>query len=200
MDLDAITQAICKTPFEGRRLVALAGPPASGKSTIAERIAAHMSRTQVVPMDGFHLNNDVLDARELRQRKGAPETFDVAGFTSLIRSLRDPGDISFPTFDRRADCSVDGGGTLNAACETVIVEGNYLLLDALEWRDLWGMWDLRISLDVPFSVLRDRLIGRWIDHGLTPEAAIVRAEQNDLINAKLVLEHTGRADLRVKNG
>lgn len=185
----------------GRRLVALAGPPASGKSTVAERLAAEVARlgrsAQVVPMDGFHLDNATLDARGLRARKGAPETFDVARLLTLVREVRAGGAVSYPTFDRAADATVPGGGLLGA--DIAIFEGNYLLLDEGPWRALHPFWEVTAMLDVPEAELRARLVSRWRAHGLSEAAALARAEENDLPNGRRVLARSVVADVAVTN-
>jgi pantothenate kinase len=149
--LPDICAAIQAAPIKGRRrVVALAGPPASGKSTFANQIADHLTAqgnsAQAVPMDGFHLDNSELDLRGLRSRKGAPETFDIAGLTDLIGRLGTEDKVPFPTFDRSHDRAAPDGGVLSHGVETVIVEGNYLLFDDKGWRDLYDLWDFRIFL------------------------------------------------------
>nr|WP_281494037.1 hypothetical protein [Jannaschia sp. S6380] len=181
----------------GRRLVALAGPPAAGKSTMAAELAHAVSAlgrpAQVVPMDGFHLDNATLDRMGLRDRKGAPETFDIEGLTSLVRAVRGGGTHPFPVFDRTADAVIADGGTLTA--EIAIFEGNYLLLDADGWRALHPLWDMTVALTPPEILLEARLIERWTSHGLPPEAARARAARNDLPNARLVLGGSIPADM-----
>ena len=185
----------------GRRLVALAGPPAAGKSTRAETLAAAVREggrsAQIVPMDGFHLDNDTLDALGLRARKGAPATFDVLGLLSLVRAVRTGGSQPYPTFDRAADAVVPDGGRLDA--EVAIFEGNYLLLDALPWRALHPFWDLTLRLDVPEAVLRERLFRRWRDHGFDADTARAKAEGNDLPNARRVLTGSRPADIVLRD-
>ncbi|WP_299813313.1 phosphoribulokinase [uncultured Jannaschia sp.] len=185
----------------GRRLVALVGPPAAGKSTRAEALAnavrAGGRTAQVVPMDGFHIDNDTLEARGLRARKGSPATFDVAGLLSLVRAVRTGGSQPFPTFDRTADAVVPLGGRLDA--EVAIFEGNYLLLDTVPWRGLHPFWDLTLWLDVPDAVLRERLLRRWRDHGFDAAEARVKAEGNDLPNAHLAVARSRAADIVLRD-
>lgn len=182
-----------------RRLVAVVGAPASGKSTVAEHLAAQLCDagclSQVVPMDGFHLHNQFLVERGILNRKGAPETFDVAGFLHLVARLHDDPDVYYPTFDRSRDIAIAGSGLIKEDCDTVIVEGNYLLFDAPDWRDLRAHWDVAIWLDVPMATLRTRLVERWLAHGLSREQAQTRAAENDLANAKLISEARLPADL-----
>lgn len=187
-----IAEHIRTIPHSGpRRVIALAGPPASGKSTLAEQIAALDPSFAVVPMDGFHLDNAILSARDLLPRKGAPQTFDADGFIHLIKRLKTEAEVVYPLFDRSLDKSIAGAGCLGPAQSTVIVEGNYLLLDQDPWRDLAPLWDYAIRLDVPEATLRTRLLARWRDHGYDAEQAALKADANDIPNALLV----GRAAL-----
>ncbi len=189
MDIAALARMIRDVPLAGtRRLVALAGPPASGKSTLAHDLAGQDSGFRVVPMDGFHLDNAVLRERGLLHRKGAPETFDVQGFVHLVRRLTTEDEIIFPSFDRASDRAIAGTGVIGPDADTVIVEGNYLLLDRPAWRDLAPLWTFAITLSVPLPILETRLIRRWVDHGFSPDAARRKAEENDLPNARLVAE------------
>ena len=196
---EALLDRILAAPRAGRRrLIALVGPPASGKSTLSSVLAEAMTkagcRTSVVQMDGFHLENRILTERGLLARKGAPETFDVDGLLRLVMALPLSDTVFFPTFDRKRDIAISGAGMISDKCDSVIVEGNYLLLDASGWRDLKDHWDFSILLDVPISSLRERLVERWLAYGLTPNQAITRAEENDLRNAELVASKSLMAD------
>ena len=197
-----LEKVLAATPKGRRRLVALAGAPASGKSTLATELADRLTRngnlSKVVPMDGFHLHNQILLDRNLLPRKGAPETFDVAGFKSLVARLQVEPEVICPIFDRERDIAIAGAEVVSASCETVILEGNYLLFDHQDWQDLKPCWDLSIWLDVPLSVLSERLIERWLVHGLSPEEAEKRASDNDLANARLVSTKLLKADLVIK--
>ncbi len=182
-----------------RVLVALAGAPGSGKSTLATALLRRCRDAkvpaEVVSMDGFHLDNAVLDARGLRQRKGAPETLDAQGFLHLVRRLRDAGEVVAPIFDRARDIAIAGAQVVPADTQIVICEGNYLLFDEDPWRDLAPLWDLTARLDVPLPEMRARLIQRWLDHGLSRAAATRRAESNDVPNAQRVLDRELPAQL-----
>ena len=179
-----------------RFIVGIAGPPASGKSTLAERLRALLGEAAaLVPMDGFHLDNAVLSARQLLARKGAPETFDFDGFEATLKRLRAPGaDVVVPLFDRAADLARAGAGIVPASARFVIVEGNYLLLDEEPWTRLAGLFDRTVYLDVPRGELAHRLVQRWIDHGLSEQAARERAFSNDMINVQRVEDRRRAAD------
>lgn len=200
--IERLLEAALGLPAGRRHLIALAGAPASGKSRLAQDLADRLSvsgrKAQVVPMDGFHLANPILQARGMLDRKGAPESFDLDGFKRLLAALRDGGEVIFPTFDRALDTALAGAGVVAADCECVVVEGNYLLLDEPGWRDLSGLWDLSIRLDVPRDVLLARLLDRWRQHGLDPAAARARAESNDMANADRMAAHALPPDIVLK--
>ncbi|MDQ7776443.1 AAA family ATPase [Paracoccus aminovorans] len=182
----------------GRRLVAIVGAPGSGKSTLAEGLVAAVPGAVLVPMDGFHLDNRLLDQDGLRARKGAPETFDAEGFVALIRRLKQGGAVVYPVFDRDRDLAVAGAGRVEEQARLVVVEGNYLLLDRAPWRELAGLWDLSVMLDVPAEELRRRLTARWQGLGQSPAEVLAHLE-NDLANAETVADHSLPADLRLAN-
>ncbi len=184
-----------------RFIVAIAGAPAVGKSTLAEALCAEINALSaselcaVVPMDGFHYDNAILDVRGDRARKGAPHTFDAAGFKSLLSRLKqENGDIAIPVFDRAQDLARAGATLVTQKHQILLVEGNYLLLDQPVWRDLRQYFDLSIFLDVPFATLEQRLIQRWLDHGADAEAAKKRALSNDIPNAQTVTQQSFPAD------
>ncbi|MEM9319951.1 MAG: nucleoside/nucleotide kinase family protein [Pseudomonadota bacterium] len=186
----------------GRHLVAVAGPPASGKSTLADALVDELQRSgrdaALVPMDGFHLDNGLLEAHGLLDRKGAPNTFDLGGFSRLVAALGAPQEVIYPVFDRDRDIAIAGAGRVAPECEIVVIEGNYLLFDAAGWRDLARFWDVSAFLAVPESVLYDRLLARWVAAGLNQDAARARAESNDLPNAQTIMRQRLRADIELE--
>lgn len=183
----------------GRFIVAIAGPPGAGKSTLAAAVVAALGPgARLVPMDGFHYDNAVLIARGLLPRKGAPETFDAAGFVALIRRLRtDEAEVAIPVFDRAADLGRAGAEVVRPEDRILIIEGNYLLLDEPPWDALAPLFDLTVALEVAEEELERRLVRRWRDHGLSPEAAEQRARSNDLPNARRMREGSRPADLTI---
>ena len=201
--INSIASAVHERITPGARLlVAVAGAPGSGKSTIATELARRLNDqrlvTRVVPMDGFHLDNQVLAELGLTARKGAPETFDAAGFGDLLRRLKDRSAPAYaPVFDRTRDISIGGAVRIEEAVDVVVVEGNYLLLDEPDWQPLHDLWDLTVKLEVDLAEIRGRLIQRWLSHGLSRTAATRRAESNDIPNAKRVIEHSIASDLTV---
>lgn len=184
-----------------RFIVAIAGAPAAGKSTLAEVLCAEINVLSaaelcaVVPMDGFHYDNAILDARGDRARKGAPHTFDAAGFRGLLSRLKqENGDIAIPVFDRAQDLARAAAALVTPQHQILLVEGNYLLLNQPVWRDLRQYFDLTLFLDVPFATLEQRLIQRWLDHGADMDSARKRALSNDIPNAQTVTQQSCPAD------
>lgn len=196
----AICNRIAAAPLTPhRRLIAIAGPPGSGKSTtaahLADQLCAMGETAMVVPMDGFHLDNRLLDADGSRARKGAPHTFDVGGLIRLVAALQSDQAVVYPVFDRSRDIAVAGAGRVPAEVRTVLVEGNYLLLRDAPWSALAPHWALSISLSPPRDVLHARLLQRWLDHGMSHAQAQARALSNDMPNADLILASSANADL-----
>ena len=199
-DIAALLERVLQSPRrQARRVVAIAGPPASGKSTLAAALVAALQQagvsSQLVPMDGFHLDNRILTARGILDRKGSPPSFDAIGLLRLVQVLGASQELYYPVFDRDRDLSIAGAGHIAPDCDTIVIEGNYLLMDAPIWRDMAGYWDLAIQLTCAEAELEARLTKRWLDQGLTPEAARLRAQSNDMPNARLVGQTALRADV-----
>lgn len=204
-DLDALADAIrAKHADKGRILVAIVGAPASGKSTLSDRLYHHLGGDKagaaVVPMDGFHFDNGILEDRGLLPSKGAPETFDVGGLKRTLMALRDTpnDDVYVPLFDRTLEVSRGSARMIAPSHKTILVEGNYLLLDQSPWSELHDLFDLSIYLDVPEDTLRARLIARWRSFGFDEATATHKATSNDLPNAQTVIEGTTIADMSVR--
>ena len=179
-----------------RFIVGIAGPPGAGKSTLAEAIAKAIGAgARVVPMDGFHYDNAVLDRLGLRARKGAPETFDTLGFVHLMQRLRAGGDAAIPVFDRETDLARAGADMVTGADKYLIVEGNYLLLDEAPWNELAPLFDLTVFVDVPEAELDRRLLDRWHHFGKTPADARHWIDSNDMPNIRRVTTGSRRADI-----
>ena len=203
MHINDIANHILQNAPEGQRyLVAIAGPPASGKSTLAEQLAQYINQQQsqnssvVVPMDGFHLDNAELDQLGLRARKGAPETFAAADFVQLIRTLRTSGHaVPVPLFDRTQDAVIPAAQTIEPEQKILLVEGNYLLLEQEPWAQLQPLFDYSVFINPGIDILEQRLIQRWLDHGYDQAGAEQRALSNDIPNARFVLAHSTKADL-----
>lgn len=200
LDRDALVAALTALP-PGRRLVAVVGAPGSGKSKLAEQLVERLNaetpgRAAVVPMDGFHYDNALLEPQGLLPRKGAPETFDVQGLAHLLTRLRQSGDgpVAIPVFDRDLELSRAAGRMIDDATEILIVEGNYLLLDEAPWDRLYRHFERTILLDVDEDELKRRLLNRWAKYGYDAAEALRKAEENDLPNGRRMRAASRPAD------
>lgn len=190
-----------KAQAQGRFLTALAGPPGAGKSTLAAELVAALGQgAKAVPMDGFHYDDAVLIARGARARKGAPDTFDVAGFRHLLTRLRTEDEVAIPLFDRDLEISRAGADIVGPQDRILIVEGNYLLLNEAPWPDLAPLFDLTIWIDVPEAELDRRLLARWAHYGKTPVEARAWIDGNDMPNIRRVVAGSRPADLVIRQG
>jgi pantothenate kinase len=181
-----------------RFVVAIAGPPGAGKSTLSTRLHELLPEgaAEIVPMDGFHYDDVVLERRGLSARKGAPETFDFAGFETLLKRIRaaEP-DIAIPVFDRSMELSRAAASIIAADTKFILVEGNYLLLDEEPWSRVAPLFDFSIFVDVPRAELERRLLERWHEHGRPDEDARAWIASNDMPNIDRVLARRRPADL-----
>ncbi|MEM7095323.1 MAG: nucleoside/nucleotide kinase family protein [Actinomycetota bacterium] len=201
---DALSQVLDQLPpipDRERVIVALAGPPAAGKSTFAEALAGELGEpATVVGLDGFHFDDAVLEARGDRARKGAPHTFDVAGYQSLLDRLRaeTAQPVAVPVFDRTLELSRGSARIVETEQRIVLTEGNWLLLDEPPWLQLRPLFDLTVWLDVSLPTVERRIIDRWTAHGFERDEAERRARDNDLPNARYAIEHSSAADLTIR--
>jgi len=184
-----------------RVLIGIIGKPGAGKSTLSKFLMAKLSKelVTVVPMDGYHLSNKVLKDLKRSDRKGAPDTFDVAGFVSLVKRIRSEQtqNIYYPIFDRAIEESIAAQGVVTSATKVVIIEGNYLLHDEGGWEVLNDLLDESWMVDVDDDKRISRLISRHIAYGKDPEAAKAWAKGTDEVNAKLIERGRTRADFVV---
>ena len=189
-----------------RILVMLAAPPATGKSTLVsflEHLAKSVipeKRLQAVGMDGFNLRQShtvEVDGKSVPMAsiKGAPITFDLDALTRKIREVSEGNICRWPHYDRQLHDPVDDAITIDA--DIVLLEGNYLLLDADGWRDLSRYADYTISLTADEEMLRSRLIRRKMKTGMSREDAERFVESSDMRNVRLCLDKTMKADLEL---
>lgn len=187
----------------GRVLIGIAGCPGAGKSTLSTAITAEVRSSVVVPMDGFHLLNDDLVRLGRRNRKGAPDTFDVDAYVALLERVRrqEPDEVvTAPRYDRAASAPVPDAITVASDVALVITEGNYLLLDDPPWQAVRPLLDEVWFVDIDNSVRVRRLIARHIDFGKTPEEAREWVMRSDEANAERVAASRDRADFVVRLG
>ncbi|KIF70969.1 pantothenate kinase [Streptomyces sp. AcH 505] len=187
-----------------RHVLGIAGAPGAGKSTLAERIVDRLDGLAVlVPMDGFHLAQAELVRLGRAGRKGAPDTFDPAGYAALLGRLRTPeqGTVVYaPAFDRSLEEAVAGSVAVHPDIPLVVTEGNYLLLDdgpAGPWTAVRALIDEVWFLDPDPEVRVRRLVERHVRFGKERAYAERWVRESDEVNARLVLAGKDRADLVV---
>ena len=186
-----------------RRMLGITGAPGAGKSTVAARLVEVLGPelAVLVPMDGFHLSNAVLEALGRRDRKGAHDTFDDAGYTALLRRLhRSSGEslVYAPEFRREIEESVGSALPVPASVPLVVTEGNYLLLDRDTWPQARALVDETWFLAPPDDVRVRRLVARHEAYGKDPEHARDWALGTDQRNAELIESTADRADLVIR--
>ncbi|MEU0129512.1 nucleoside/nucleotide kinase family protein [Streptomyces sp. NPDC006289] len=185
-----------------RRILGIAGPPGAGKSTLAARIVGALEgRAVLVPMDGFHLAGAELERLGRAGRKGAPDTFDAAGYAALLRRLRHPpesGPVYAPAFDRTLEEPVAGSVRVPPGIPLVVTEGNYLLLDEGPWAPVRGLLDEVWFLDADPRERVGGLVERHVRFGKSRAHAERWVADSDERNARLVERHRDRADLVVR--
>ena len=198
-----LAEEISKRYYKQRLMVAIWGSPGSGKSTLAGSVRnelnnVHQLATEIVSMDGFHYDNAVLEKLHLRDRKGAANTFDVEGLTSLLMRLKaiPSVEIAIPIFDREQDCVKGSAFVIEKDVSIILVEGNYLLLKQSPWQKLEQYFDLTIKINCSLKTLEQRLTQRWLDLGLSQERSLLKVHQNDLLNAEIVEIKSNDADLK----
>jgi pantothenate kinase len=205
IDLEGLAEVILRRSGATRTLVAIAGPPGAGKSTFADSLALRLNgdaagSAAVLPMDGYHFDDMVLGPMGLRPRKGAPETFDVAGLRHMLGRLKrdDEAEVAVPVFDRELEIARAGARLIPRAVRHLIVEGNYLLLDRAPWSSLHDLFDITVVISAPEAILRERLTQRWRGYGLSPEEIVAKVETNDLPNGRLVRSGSVEAQFVVR--
>lgn len=185
-----------------RTIIGIIGKPGGGKSTLSKYLLKGMdpSLVSVVPMDGFHLSNKVLKELGKSDRKGAQDTFDVKGFTTLIARIKsdttDP--IYYPVFDRSIEESIAAQGVVYPTTRVVIVEGNYLMHDKDGWEEVSPLLDQKWYAYLDEDIRISRLISRHIAFGKDPESAKAWAKGSDQVNAELIETGVARCDFLIR--
>ncbi|KQV44147.1 MULTISPECIES: nucleoside triphosphate hydrolase [unclassified Rhizobium] len=204
MTLTDIADRIVEKAVDARRfLVAVAGPPGAGKSTLADALEGELvrrgERAVVLPMDGFHMDNGILEARGLLPRKGAPETFDVRAFDDILRAVKKADEeVLVPVFDRSRELAIASARAIPVETRIILVEGNYLLLDEMPWSRLAGLFDFTVFVGPSVAVLEERLRARWVHYGLDEAGIQWKLHGNDLPNGRRIIENSRPADIALE--
>lgn len=201
--LSILSYNLDQNTLKKRYFIALAGPPASGKSTISEKLNEDLNikgfPSDILQMDGFHLDDAILSSQNLLPRKGSPETFDVMGLKSFLIRLANEPEVIVPIFDRSLELSRSSAVTISENKKIIIVEGNYLLLNSRPWNELNNYFDSRVMIHCEESVLEKRLIDRWKGFNLTQDQINQKVYQNDLPNGVNVIQNSIEADYYLEN-
>lgn len=196
-------------PAGGRAVLGIAGPPGAGKSTLVRELMAAFAEIRPgsgaawfahVPMDGFHLADAQLERLGIRDRKGAPETFDAAGYAACLQRIASSTgtDVYVPGFERGLEQPIAAALLVPGSARLIITEGNYLLLDSADWPHARAVMDEVWYCRVDESVRRERLIARHVEFGKPAEDATEWVDRSDEINARLVAGTATTADLIVE--
>ena len=184
-----------------RTLIGIVGKPGAGKSTVVEQIQNKYQTHEVsiIPMDGFHLSNEELISLGRRERKGAPDTFDVEGFTSLIKSVKidHSVDHKFPIFHREIEASIADEGIVPKESKIVVTEGNYLFSEDHNWSAVYPLLDHTWFIEIDDEVRIERLIARHVRYGKSPEEAENWSRGSDETNARFIGLTANRAENRI---
>lgn len=196
---DLVARAAALMVGDRRVMLGVCGAPAAGKSTLAERLTAALAPSSVhIGMDGFHLAQVELNRLGRTERKGAPDTFDGAGYVNLLRRLRSrPPDetVYAPGFRRDIEEPIAGAVPVPPSIRMIVTEGNYLLLPDPPWRHVRPLLDEVWFLAPEESDRRQWLIDRHRAFGRTLEEARVRTFGSDERNAVLINATRQAADL-----
>ena len=201
-------EAVALVGGRSRAILGIAGSPGAGKSTLVDGLVARIGAAKGadwvahVPMDGFHLADAQLDRIGTRDRKGAPDTFDAAGYAQLLervkREVDDP--VYVPGFDRTLEQPLAAALVVLPSARLVVTEGNYLLLDHRHWARARRAMDAVWFVASDESERIERLVARHVEFGKTPEEARAWVATTDQRNSELVAGTVGRADRVIVNG
>ncbi|WP_457973384.1 nucleoside/nucleotide kinase family protein [Arthrobacter sp. D1-17] len=194
----AVAELRLRATASTRTILGISGAPGSGKSTFAALPGELLGPAVavVVPMDGFHLSNAVLDGHSLRERKGAIDTFDVGGYVSLLKRLARCAEpvVYAPDFSRSLDEPVAASIAVPASIPLVITEGNYLLANSLGWEDVREHLDEVWFLESPEALRPTRLMERHMLFGKDRASAERWTNGTDQTNAEFIQATRDRAD------
>jgi pantothenate kinase len=190
-----------------RAIVGITGSPGAGKTTLAQTLVRYLRETSAasdstdevayLPMDGFHLADRELDRLGIRGRKGAPDTFDAAGYAALLRRVRADHDevIYAPSFERELEQPLAGSIPISPDARLIITEGNYLLIPQRFWRDSRAQLDEVWYCDLADGERVRRLVRRHELFGKSHDEAVRWVSSADQSNADLISQTKDYADL-----
>ena len=184
-----------------RRILGITGTPGAGKSTLSRALLEALgAQAALVEMDGFHLANQELHRLGRRDRKGAPDTFDVDGYQRLLERLREPSDrvVYAPVFNRELEEAIANAAPIDPRVPLIITEGNYLLCAEHGWDHVRDRLDEAWYIEITPELRLERLVQRRLSHGHPLDAATAWVNQVDERNAATVNRTRSRADRIVR--
>lgn len=200
----ALARLLLNETGDRRIIVAIAGPPGVGKSTIAESLCTRINAAQagicaILPMDGYHYDDIYLEKMQWRAQKGAPHTFDVSGFAHMLDRLAKNHEleIAVPVFDRSIEIARAGARLIPKSVKILLTEGNYLLLDKSPWNELGKYFDHTIMLTAPDETIRQRLKIRWEGFQYSSDEIDAKMMENDQPNVKTVISQSIEAEYEI---
>jgi uridine kinase len=186
---------------QARVLVAVDGPDAAGKTTMADDVAEYLSVPWVrASIDGFHR------PREARAQRGvlSPEgyfrdSFDCAALIAeLLTPFRSGGKrVRTRVFDWRTDAPVEEASVAVPERAVLVFDGVFVLRPELR-----ELWDLSVYLRVPSSIVLERALMRDVGALGTPDEVRRRYEARYLPGQALYQSECDperQADLVVDN-
>jgi len=187
-----------------RFIVGIAGGPGSGKSAFAVRLKqlinskAKTDLAQTFPMDGFHRKNSELERSGLLSVKGAPETFDVEGYLSMLNRIKLGENLKAPIYSRESHDVIDNAQPIEPCHKIIITEGNYLFADMEGWCEIKDIIDLKIFIEAEKGVCEKRLLERHMRGGKTEIEALEKIKKVDMKNFDLITQTMKYADEIIK--
>lgn len=201
INLEELSAVLINQATKQRKLVAIAGPPGVGKTTLTQALSKlinlqHRGMCSILAMDGYHYDDLYLEQMAWKSRKGAPYTFDVEGFAHMLGRIKsnDEQQVAVPVFDRSIEIARAAARMIPQSVNIILIEGNYLLLKQSPWDKLAVYFDTTVMLKASKRVIEKRLQTRWVKYGLANSEIKHKLNENDLPNVETVINMSATAD------